>query len=452
MNRYDEVDFAWGVSTAAYQTEGAYVKDGKGLSIWDAFTGTRGKIRSGQHARVACDFYHRYAQDISILKVLGIPHFRFSISWSRILPEGTGTVNWKGIAFYHKVIDYCLELGITPWITLYHWDLPLALEKKGGWANRDIIHWFEEYVTLCMRTYGSKVKHWIVMNEPMAFTGAGYFLGLHAPGKRGLKYFLPAMHHAALSQAAGIRCIQSFWSDAHLGTTFSASWVEPHTDRDKDIQAAMRVDALLNRAFIEPLMGLGYPLGTLPFLQRLETYVKDGDETALAAPVDFVGLQIYTRELVRYNWLTPFIQASLVPAPKRNVPLTSMQWEVYPQSIYKMLHQFNRYVGVRSIIVTENGAAFPDTIHNGKVADYERCQFIEEYTEQVMRARMEGVPVNGYFVWTLTDNFEWAEGYHPRFGLVHVDFDTQTRTIKQSGYAYSNLIRRYALGETSLAG
>lgn len=433
-------NFKWGVSTAAYQIEGGYNADGKGSSIWDVFANTKGKTYLGQHANVSCDFYHRYAQDIALMSQLNIPNFRFSISWSRLLPLGTGAVNPKGVDFYNKVINFCLELGIEPWITLYHWDLPYELEQKGGWTNREVVRWFSNYVHLCVKKFGDRVKHWMILNEPMVFTGAGYFLGLHAPGRKGLNNFLAAAHHAALCQAEGGRIIRSMQTNATIGTTLSCSYIEPYTCYEKDVQAASRVDVLLNRLFAEPLAGLGYPVKDLKLLQRLEPFIKDGDEAKLAFDMDFVGVQNYTREIVTASNFTPLIWAKIIKADKRNVETTEMNWEVYPECIYKILHQFNRY-SFKELIVTENGAAFPDVVEDGKVNDEKRRNYLEQHIDQVLRARREGVNVNGYFVWSFTDNFEWAEGYRPRFGLVHIDFNTQKRTVKSSGHWFSKLIQ-----------
>ena len=435
-------DFMWGVSTAAYQVEGACFSEGKGKSIWDVFSHTKGKISGGQNGDFACDFYHRYAQDIKLMADMGIPNFRFSLSWSRIIPEGTGKVNPVGIEFYNRIIDLCLELKIEPWITLYHWDLPYELEKKGGWTNREIIKWFGDYVELCTRYFGDRVKHWMILNEPMVFTGAGYFLGIHAPGRKGLDSFLAAIHHAAMCQAEGGRIVRSMLPTAHIGTTFSCSAIHPFTNSTQDILAAKRVDALLNRMFIEPLAGLGYPVADLKLLQRLEPFIKDGDESKLAFNMDFIGVQNYTREVVARSFFTPLIWAKVMKADKRNVEITQMNWEVYPESIYEMLTKFSKYKNFKEIIVTENGAAFPDLLVNGKIQDIKRIEFLKQYMNQVLRAKRQGVNVTGYFVWSFTDNFEWAEGYRPRFGLVYVDFETQQRVVKDSGFWFSEMIKK----------
>ncbi len=434
-------DFKCGVSTAAYQIEGSHKTDGKGLSIWDIFTGKRRKIYQGQNGNNTCDFYKRFEEDLVLMKSLNIKNFRFSISWSRIIPEGVGTSSPEGINFYNRLIDKCLELDIEPWVTLYHWDLPYALDKKGGWTNREIIGWFKDYVALCIKCFGDRVKNWMVLNEPLVFVGAGYFLGVHAPGKKGMKNFLPAMHHAALCQAEGARMIKTHSPLARVGTTFSCSLIEPFRPTKEDQLAAQRIDALVNRLFIEPALGMGYSLKDLKFLKRLGKYQVAEDEELLKFDFDFIGVQNYTREIVRHSWFVPYIKARNIKAEKRSVPLTAMNWEVYPESISHMLKKFNSYKDVKDIYVTENGAAFKDGIEKGEINDTRRLSFLKKYIDAVLKAKKEGVNVNGYFVWTFIDNFEWAEGFRPRFGLVHVDFKTQKRTVKASGKWYRDFLR-----------
>jgi beta-glucosidase len=433
-------DFNWGVSTAAYQIEGGKNENGKGNSIWDEFTKIKGKTFQNQNGDIACDFYRRYTHDIILMSKLNIPNFRFSLSWSRLIPKGTGNVNPQGIEFYNRVIDFCLELGIEPWITLYHWDLPSELEKKGGWTNREIIKWFSDYVELCVTYFGDRVKRWMVLNEPMVFTGAGYFLGAHAPGRKGLTSFLAAIHHSAMCQSEGGRIVRSMVKNAKVGTTFSCSLVQPQDKSVNDLVAAQRVDTLLNRLFVEPLAGLGYPVKDLKLLNRLEPFIKDGDESKLPFDMDFIGVQNYTREIIAHSYFTPLIWAQVIKADKRTVETTDMNWEVYPQSIYEMLVKFGKYKNFKEIIVTENGAAFPDVLVDGKVHDVQRIGFLQNYLQQVLKAKREGINVNGYFVWSFTDNFEWAEGYKPRFGLVYVDFATQERIVKDSGSWYSRFL------------
>lgn len=435
-------NFIWGVSTAAYQIEGAHNKDGKGLSIWDTFCQKRNKILGNQNGNTTCDFYHHFNKDIYSIYQLNIKHFRFSISWSRILPEGIGTINYKGIEFYNKVIDFCLELGIEPWVTLYHWDLPQALHNKGGWSNRDIVNWFSEFVAVCVNNFGDRVRNWMILNEPMVFTGAGYFLGIHAPGKKGLNNFLSAAHHATLCQAEGGRIIRSIKSNLKIGTTFSYSHIEPLDPNSKmDIEAATQVDALLNRTFLEPLLGLGYPTDKMKILQRIERFIQPQDDKKMQFDMDFIGLQVYTRELVEHSYFMPFLKAKIKRASDRSVYHTMMNWEVYPKSIYHALHAYNQFDNIPEIIITENGSAFKDPPSlQGRVYDENRKEYLENHIAQMLLAKQEGVPVNGYFVWTLLDNFEWAEGYAPRFGLIHVDFETQKRVIKDSGLWYGEFL------------
>jgi len=434
-------DFTWGVATAAYQVEGACDIHLKGKSIWDVFVKQRRKIFQNHNGDVACDFYNRYAKDISLMADLNIKNYRFSIAWSRIFHEGTGNINPAGIDFYNRVIDFCLELNITPWVTLYHWDLPHELQKEGGWVNRNIVNWFEEYVACCVKYFGDRVTNWMVLNEPLVFTGAGYFLGVHAPGKKGLNNFLAATHHAALCQAGGGAIIKSLQPRSNVGTTFSCSHIEPYRAIDKHILAAKNVDALLNRLFIEPLLGLGYPVKDLKLLQRIEKFMKPDDEKNLAFNMDFIGVQNYTREVVSHTNFMPFIKAKIIKADKRKVETTLMNWEVYPESIYNILKKYSSYKNMPPLMVTENGAAFNDVMINGKIHDPKRTQYLKDNISQVLHAKQEGVDVRGYFVWTFLDNFEWAEGYHPRFGLVHVDFETQKRTVKSSGSWYASFLK-----------
>jgi beta-glucosidase len=435
-------DFKWGISTVAYQIEGGHNADGKGPSIWDTFSKKKKKICNGDNGNVACDFYKNYADDIALIYKLNIPNYRFSISWSRIIPQGVGAINHKGIDFYNKIIDFCLELGIEPWITLYHWDLPEELQKKGGWTNREIIHWFSFFVDCCIKNFGDRVKHWMVLNEPMVFTGAGYFLGVHAPGKKGLSSFLAAAHHATLCQAEGGRIIKALRNDCKVGTTFSYSHIEPYRENNEsDIKASLKADVLLNRMFIEPLLGLGYPTNDLKVLQRIERFMYPPDENKLAFDMDFIGLQNYTRELVTYTPFIPFVNVKIIKAGKRNAECTLMDWEVHPPAIYKALKRYDNYEKIKQIIITENGAAFTDVLKDNIVGDEHRTKFLQDYIAQVLLAKKEGVKVNGYFVWTLMDNFEWAEGFYPRFGLVYVDFATQQRIVKNSGRWYSNFLK-----------
>jgi beta-glucosidase len=427
-------DFLWGITISAFQNEGAHDHEGKGASIWDDFTARKGKIKDGTHARTTTDFYNRYRDDIILARSMGFKVFRFSISWPRILPTGTGAINQAGIDFYHRIIDTCIELGVEPWVTLYHWDLPLALEHKGGWCHRGVIFAFEEYVRICMQAYGGKVKNWIVMNEPFGFTSLGYMLGVHAPGKFGLSYFFPAVHHALLAQAAGAKVIREMVKDARIGIALSCSYILPHTQTPADIQAARKADALFNRVFLEPILGMGYPVEDFPLLRKIERrYALWRDRDNLSFDYDFIGVQNYFPLVIRRNAFMPIVGVSEVKARYRKVPVTALGWEISGEGMYSILKQFAAYPNIPRLIVTENGAAFNDVLTEGRIHDQDRVNYFVAYLEAILKAKQEGVPLDGYFVWTLTDNFEWAEGYRARFGLAHVDLETQVRTLKDSG-------------------
>ncbi len=440
-------DFVWGTATAAYQIEGAVDRDGRGPSIWDTFSHQRGKIKTGEHGDIACEFYDRYEDDLRLHKALGFPHFRFSIAWSRILPDGLGPqhggrVNEAGLAFYDRLIDHCLSLGMTPWITLYHWDLPQALENLGGWPNRKIVDWFADYVDVCTKAFGPKVKHWIILNEPLASSVLGYFTGTHAPGRRSLRALLPSIHHTALAQAEGGRVVRRNVPDAHVGTTFSCSPVDPYTESSRDRAAAKRVDALLNRLFIEPALGMGYPTDELSFLNGIfKKHAQPGDLENLAFDFDFIGLQHYFRVVVEHTYFVPYIWSKDISPLSRGVQtITEMGWEVNPDSLYRVIQRFSQYDGIRKLYITESGAAFYDTVQQGHVHDPQRISYHQDYLQSVLRAKNDGFAVDGYFVWTFLDNFEWAEGYRPRFGLVYVDFRTQQRIVKDSGHWFQQLL------------
>jgi beta-glucosidase len=379
---------------------------------------------------------------------MNIPNFRFSTSWPRIIPYGNGAVNQKGLDYYDRLVDECLKNGIIPWVTLYHWDLPYELELKGGWTNREIIHWFEEYVRVVVNKLKDRVKHWMVLNEPMVYTGAGYFLGVHAPGRKGIDPFLKAMHHTAICQGNGIKLVKSLTDNATMvGTTFSCSMVTAASEDEKDVMAATRTDALLNRLYIEPLLGLGYPLGDLPFLRSVEQFQKPGDDDLIKATPDFIGIQNYTREVVKYNWMIPYMKAKIIPANKRGVPYSSMNWEIHPPSIYEMLSKYNRYEQVKSIIVTESGIAFNDDVIEDEVHDEQRVDYIRNCIKQVQKAKQDGIKVQGYFIWSFTDNFEWSEGFMPRFGLVYINYKNQKRIVKSSGKWYADFLKKELLRE-----
>ncbi|PWJ57226.1 beta-glucosidase [Dyadobacter jejuensis] len=433
-------DFLWGTATAAYQIEGATDEHGRGPCIWDEFVKKKGKIKDGSTADLACDFYNRFEEDLQQVVKLGLKHFRFSISWSRLLPEGVGEVNQEGIDFYNRILDACQDLGIEPWLTLYHWDLPLALEQRGGWKNREVVDWFAAYTQVCIDAFGARVRNWIVMNEPMATAGLGYTTGLHAPGRMGLFNFLPVVHHLALCQAEAGRLVRNGVADANIGTALSCSAVRPLTDTPKDLRAASRADAVMNRLFIEPALGLGYPSDVFPYLANIKKYMLPGDDDKLKFDFDFIGLQNYFSVVVTHSYLRPILWLKEIPALERKKPITAMGWEIAPDGMFDILRQFANYPNLPPIIISENGAAFEDKLVDGSVADVERTAFFREYLAAILKAKRQGVQVKGYFAWTLMDNFEWAVGYTARFGLIYVDFDTQERIWKDSAKWFAQFL------------
>ena len=429
--------FHWGVATSAYQIEGAWNSDGKGESIWDKFTSNPKYVKDKTNGRVATDFYNHYESDLKLLKHLNFENFRFSFSWPRILPDGTGQVNEKGVDFYNRLIDTCLELGIEPWAMLYHWDLPQKLEDKGGWTNRDMIGWFSEYADLCTRRFGDRIRHWMVLNEPASFTTLGYLSGMHAPQQSSITKFLAAVHHACLCQSTGGRIIRENVKNSHIGTTYSCAFTEPQKRSDRHQRASDRLDVMLNRLFIEPALGIGYPYRELPFLRKIDQYIKPEDQENLKFDFDFIGIQNYFRVTSKPS-LIPLIWANRVK-PAADAEITEMGWEVSPEGIYDIIMQFAKY-GVKELIVTENGAAFHDHLKKGKVHDRQRINFFQRYLQNVLRAKNDGAPVTGYFAWTFVDNFEWNEGIRPRFGLVYNDFETQERIVKDSGFWFQKFL------------
>jgi len=431
-------DFNWGVATSAYQIEGAWNADGKGESVWDRFTSRQRNVKDKTNGNETIDFYNRSESDLKLLKSLNFENFRFSFSWSRILPDGTGKINEKGIDFYNKIIDTCLELGIEPWAMLYHWDLPQKLDDRGGWTNRDIVDWFSEYTEICTRRFGDRIRHWMVLNEPAGFTTLGYLSGMHAPNQSSINKFLASVHHACLCQAEGGRIIRNNVKESHIGTTFSCSFTEPHKSFESHQRAARRLDVMLNRLFIEPSLGLGYPSEDLPFLRKIDKYIQPGDDEKVKFDFDFIGIQNYFRVISKPS-LIPFIWANKVK-PDRQAELTDMGWEVNPEGIYNIIMQFAKYP-VKEIIITENGAAFPDQLVNGEVHDVRRINFYKQYLQQILRAKKDGANIKGYFAWTFIDNFEWAEGFRPRFGMVYNDFNTQERTVKDSGWWFRGFLK-----------
>jgi len=433
-------DFLWGVAASSYQTEGAWNIDGKSESNWDYFSRIPGKIERGENADVAADFYHKYEEDIDLIKEMNFKVFRFSLSWPRIIPNGTGSVNQKGLDFYHKVINKCISVGVEPWITIYHWDMPQVLEKQGGWTNRKIVDWFSEFTDVVTKEYGSKVKNWMVINEQLSYTGMGYMQGLFAPGKKSIKAFMKSVHYSVLCNAEGGRIIRKNVPDANIGTTFVTTHVEPIDQKPKNIEAAKRVDAIMNRLFIEPCLGLGYPEDTVPILKKMKKLYEPGDDSKMVFDFDFIGIQYYFRTVVKSS-LMPGMRAKEIKPKDRGVPANEMEGEIYPEGLYQILRKFDQYKEIRNLIITENGTCVPDKLENGKIHDLGRINYFKDHLTAVLKAKKEGVKVNGYFVWSPTDNFEWDKGYRTRFGLVYVDFKTLDRYIKDSGLWFKEFLK-----------
>jgi beta-glucosidase len=430
--------FAWGAATAAYQTEGAATEDGRGESIWDRFTALPGRIANGDTGRVACDSYHRYPEDVRLMRELGLDAYRFSIAWPRVVPEGRGKVNVAGLDFYDRLVDELLANGVEPYPTLYHWDLPQALEDRGGWPVRDTVEAFTEYVEVVVGRLGDRVSHWITQNEPWVIAWLGYGRGEHAPGRRSDRDALAAAHHVLLSHGRALEVIRRERPDARVGITIDVVPIHPLTSVEEDLVAACEEDGFRNRWILDPVLRGAYPTDMARRFARILPPVLDGDLEAISAPIDFLGVNYYRRHVVKAgpNGSGPVV----VEVPEREH--TAVGWEVYPDGLYELLVRLHEEYDAPPLYVTENGAAYGDTRRNGTVEDPARTSYLDRHVAAVARAIGHGVPVEGYFVWSLLDNFEWARGYAPRFGLVYVDYGTLERVPKQSFHWYRDFIAR----------
>jgi beta-glucosidase len=429
-------DFIWGASTASYQIEGAATEDGKGVSIWDTFTHTLGKVVHGDTGDVACNHYHLYKRDIALMKELGLGAYRFSTAWPRFFPNGKGKPNAKGLDFYNRLVDELLERNLQPWLCFYHWDLPQALQDKGGWANRDTAHYFVDYASYVAEKLGDRVKHFVMLNEPNVAAIVGHLLGFHAPGLTDLNTYAAATHHLNLATGLGLAQLRSSNTSWQLGTVINLQPVHPQTDKDADIEARMMLDALWNRSTLEPLVKGSYPE---LMMGMLEDIVQAGDLGKIQQPLDFLGLNLYTRFIVKGDPKS-LVGMTMCPPPK-DADLTDMGWEIYPQALYDQLLELKNDYGNPKVYITENGAAMKDEVTAKGINDQHRISYLEKHLQAVAQARHDGANVQGYFVWSLLDNFEWAEGYAKRFGIVHVDYPTQKRTPKASYYWYQKAIR-----------
>jgi beta-glucosidase len=433
--------FVWGAATAAYQVEGSVDADGRGRSIWDTFSAQPGRIHKGQTGDVACDHYRRWRDDLDLMAQLGLRAYRFSIAWPRVQPAGRGAVNVTGLDFYDRLVDGLLERGIEPWITLYHWDLPQPLEDRGGWLDREIVERFAEYAAAVAGRLGDRVRRWITLNEPRTFSFIGYGTGRHAPGRTGWRNALLAAHHAHQAHAAAVPVLRAASPSALVGICHDIAHLEPGSDRAEDQDAVARHDGAMHRWFLDPTFGRGYPADLLAWYDRLG--MLDGvmpEQVAAAPTVDFLALNYYRRERVvaappEEAWGT----GTRVLAAAREH--TASGWEIWPDGLRATLSLIARHYAPPAIAITENGAAFDDRVAaDGRVDDRDRLRYLAEHVASAADAIAAGVPLIGYFAWSLLDNFEWALGYDTRFGIVRVDFETQRRTVKASGEWYRALI------------
>jgi beta-glucosidase len=445
-------NFFWGTATAAYQIEGAWNEAGKGESVWDHFAHTPGKIKNGDTGDVACDSYHRWREDIALTQAMNLNSYRFSIAWPRIQAEGSGPINAKGIDYYSRLVDALLEAHIRPFVTLYHWDLPQALEEKGGWTHRDTASRFTDYTQRVVQALGDRVTDWMIFNEPAAFVSLVYLDGTHAPGRASILDFLRATHVVNLAQGLSFRAIKAARPAARVGTAFSMSACEPATDSEADKIAAERAHAISNTWFLDPALRGRYP-EALTFLPETAMRIQSGDTEKMRAPLDFIGINLYYRIIASgvgmleramhaQDWLFPVKMEGGKQGPK-----TDIGWEVWPKALYDMVMRVTRDYNRPVIEITESGCSYndgPDAA--GVVHDDRRIAYHRQYLAALARAISEGADVRGYHAWSLLDNFEWTEGYSQRFGLTYVDFKTQQRTIKDSGRWYAKVAQENRVG------
>ncbi len=445
--------FLWGAATSSYQIEGAAQEDGRGESIWDRFARTPGKVEDGSNGDVACDHYHRFRDDVALMKSLGVKAYRFSVAWPRIQPSGRGRPNQPGLDFYSRLVDALLEAGIVPCATLYHWDLPQALQDAGGWPSRSTAEAFVEYAEIVARALGDRVKSWITHNEPWCASLLSHQKGIHAPGLKNWGAALAASHHLLLSHGWAVPVVRRESPGAEVGITLNLTPSVPASASPADYEACRHFDGYFNRWFLDPIHGRRYPAdmiadyvaaGHLP--PEGLTVCKPGDLEAIAVPCDFLGVNYYNRTVVRSESVP---EAQNQPQTEHLAPKsewTEMGWEVYPEGLYQILTRVHLVYGPRKIYVTENGASYsegPDG--EGRVRDERRLAFLRDHFLAARRAMDAGVPLAGYFVWSLLDNFEWDRGYTQRFGIVWVDYTTQARVPKDSALWYRKVIAENAV-------
>ncbi|MBT9594406.1 MAG: beta-glucosidase [Vitreoscilla sp.] len=433
-------DFRWGCSTSSYQIEGAAAEGGRGESIWDRFCETPGHIRDGSSGARACDHYNRWPEDLDIARGLGVNAYRFSIAWPRIFPAGTGArCNETGLAFYDRLVDGMLERGLEPWSTLYHWDLPQALQDRGGWKQRETVDAFLAYTDVVTRRLGDRVKHWITHNEPWCTAFLGHHEGVHAPGQKDYRTALQVCHHLLLSHGRALPLIRGNVPGARAGITLSLHPILPASASAADSAAVSRHDGSRNRWFLDPLYGRGYPADVLELLGDLAPVVHHGDFEAIAAPADFLGVNYYFPEVVADAPGEGPIATRVVALP--GTERTAFGWPVSPEGMVDLLLRIQRDWAPREVYLTENGSTYDDLVGpDGSIVDSERRSYLARHLQAARRALDQGVPLKGYFAWSLLDNFEWAEGYLRRFGLTYVDYASQRRTLKASGQWYAGFL------------
>ncbi|MFI7464173.1 GH1 family beta-glucosidase [Nonomuraea sp. NPDC049646] len=451
-------EFVWGAATASYQIEGAVKEDGRGRSIWDTFSHTPGKVAGGDTGDVACDHYHRYQDDVALMRELRLRAYRFSVAWPRVQPEGAGPINPRGLAFYDKLVDELLAAEISPYVTLYHWDLPQALEDHGGWTNRDTAYRFADYAQAVHDRLGDRVTHWATLNEPWVSAFLGYGNGVHAPGRRDPGQAMRAAHHLLLGHGLAARRLRAAGARSIMLVVNSAPVLTPAQVNDPaavageaDAAAAERVHALLTRQFLDPAIHGRYPEEVLAAAARNggTAHVHDGDLELINAPIDLVGVNYYNPCVVESGPGLPADAAwpgsDGVRFTTADAPVTAMGWPIVPDGLSRLLVRLSKDYPQVGLMVTENGAAFDDLVEDGRVHDDERVAYLDGHLRELHRAVEAGADLRGYLVWSLLDNFEWAEGYRRRFGIVHVDYATQTRVPKDSALWYRDVISRNGL-------
>ncbi|TDB73118.1 GH1 family beta-glucosidase [Micromonospora sp. KC721] len=450
--------FLWGAATAAYQIEGAATEGGRTPSIWDTFSHTEGRVVNGHTGDVACDHYHRMPDDVRMMADLGLRSYRFSVAWPRVQPGGSGPANTEGLDFYRRLVDELLNHGIEPWLTLYHWDLPQPLEDAGGWPARDTAGRFADYAQLVADALGDRVTYWTTLNEPWCSAFLGYGSGAHAPGRSDGADAVRAGHHLMLGHGLAVQALRASRPSAQLGVTVNLYPVTPASDDPADADAARRIDGLANRFFLDPLLRGSYPADLVADLKQVTDFghVQDGDLTTIATPMDLVGINYYSRHVVAAPvegaqqepyWRAPscWPGSQDVRFVTRGVPVTDMNWEIDAPGLVETLRRVHEEYTDLPLYVTENGSAFVDEVVDGKVDDADRLAYFDAHLRAAHEAITAGVPLRGYFAWSLMDNFEWAWGYTKRFGMVWIDYDTQIRIPKSSARWYAEVIRRNGL-------